>query len=133
MARRIVSWTALLCAAAVWGIGSERDIQAGISPAGHWVGTIGTGVEQIEMIVDINRSLNGSWVGEAFQAPIGLDTEPAWDVYLVYERDASWNEDSPPEPSFFMHRLGGRLPPELHLDGPTLADHVRRELGQNAE
>jgi len=72
-------------------------------------------------------------VGEAFQAPIGLDTEPAWDVYLVYEREASWNEDSPPEPSFFMHRLGGRLPPERHLDGPTLADHVRRELGQKAE
>ncbi len=74
---------------AVWGIGSERDIQAGISPAGHWVGTINAGDEQIELIVDINRSLDGSWVGEAFQAPIGLDTEPAWDVYLVYERDAS--------------------------------------------
>ncbi len=81
MARRIVSWTALLCAAAVWGIGSERDIQAGISPAGHWVGTINAGDEQIELIVDINRSLDESWVGEVDIPAQGLEDFPL-DVHL---------------------------------------------------
>jgi hypothetical protein len=66
-------------------------------------------------------------VGEAFQTPIGLETEPAWDVYLVYSRTASWNDDLPPVPAFFMHRLSGRLPSELHLDGSALAEKIRRQ------
>ncbi len=81
----------------------------------------------------INYWTPNTRVGEAFQAPIGLETEPAWDVYLVYPRDTLWNDDSPPDPSFFMHRLGGRLPPERHLDGPVLADRVRQELSRTAE
>lgn len=61
-------------------------------------------------------------VGELFQAPIDLTTEPAWDVYLVYAPGVVWGEESgPPRPNFFMHQLGGRLPDEFRLDGPKLA------------
>lgn len=60
-------------------------------------------------------------VGELFQAPIDLTTEPAWDVYLVYAPGAMWEEDGPPRPDYFMHQLGGRLPDDLRLDGVKLA------------
>lgn len=60
-------------------------------------------------------------VGELFQAPIDLTTEPAWDVYLVYAPGVAWKGDDPPRPNYFMHQLGGRLPDDLRLDGAKLA------------
>jgi hypothetical protein len=63
-------------------------------------------------------------VGEMFQGPIGLTTEPAWDVYLVYTRGVSW-EQSAPTPDYFMHQLGGRLPDEQHLDATKLAERLK--------
>lgn len=30
----------------------------------------------------------------------------AWDVYLLYDADAQW-ENEPPKPAFWMHQLGG--------------------------
>ena len=60
-------------------------------------------------------------VGELFQAPIDLTTEPAWDVYLVYAPGVAWDGDDPPRPNYFMHQLGGRLPDDLRLDGAKLA------------
>jgi hypothetical protein len=67
-------------------------------------------------------------VGELFQPPIKLKGEPAWDVYLVYEPGIVWDGDTPPEPTYFMHQLGGRLPGELRLDGPKLFDAVEKLL-----
>jgi len=66
-------------------------------------------------------------VGQSFQDAIGLEGEPAWDVYLVYDRGIRWT-DEPPEPTKFQHQLGGRLPDPRRLDGPTLADEVRTLL-----
>jgi hypothetical protein len=63
-------------------------------------------------------------VGKLFQSPIDLTTEPAWDVYLVYEPGIKWNDSSPPEPTFFMHQLGGRLPDGQRLDGSKLHDVI---------
>ena len=67
-------------------------------------------------------------VGKMFQAPISLTTEPAWDVYLVYEPGIEWDGDTPPEPTFFMHQLGGRLPDGQRLDGPRLHDVIEKIL-----
>ncbi len=64
-------------------------------------------------------------IGRAFQAPLELTTEPAWDVYLVYPPGVEWEEGQPPpRPRFYMHQLGGRLPDDLRLDGPKLAEEV---------
>jgi hypothetical protein len=63
-----------------------------------------------------------------FQALINLTTEPAWDVYLVYEPGIEWNGSAPPEPTFFMHQLGGRLPDGQRLDGPKLRDAIGNVL-----
>ncbi len=67
-------------------------------------------------------------VGELFQASIGLETEPAWDVYLVYPPGATWTGDAPPAPEFFMHQLGGRLPDASALDGPALERALKEAL-----
>lgn len=67
-------------------------------------------------------------VGELFQPPIDLTGEPAWDVYLVYEPGIDWERDTPPEPTFFMHQLGGRLLDGQRLDGPKLHDVIEKIL-----
>jgi hypothetical protein len=69
-------------------------------------------------------------VGELFQAPIGLTTEPAWDVYLLYPPGVKWESDAPPSPEFFMHQLGGRLPDDKRLEGRKLADSVTTVLSR---
>lgn len=69
-------------------------------------------------------------VGELFQPPIGLEGEPAWDVYLVYEPGVVWDGDAPPKPTFFMHQLGGRLPDDRRLDGPKLRDVIEKILNK---
>ena len=66
-------------------------------------------------------------VGRSFQAAIGLEGEPAWDVYLVYDRGIRW-ADEPPAPTTFQHQLGGRLPDDHLLNGPALADGLRALL-----
>lgn len=70
-------------------------------------------------------------VGESFQKPIALTTEPAWDVYLAYPRGVLWSDDPPahpPSPAFFMHQLAGRLPAEQLLDGARLATGLQAML-----
>ncbi len=51
---------------------------------------------------------------------------PAWDVYLVFDRDAEW-KDEPPAPQAWMHQLP-RAPIELRLDGDRLALEAGRLL-----
>ena len=75
-----------------------------------------------------NYWIDSQDVGVAFQSPIGLTTEPAWDVYLVYPPEVRWDSDIPPRPDYFQHQLGGRLPFGQHLDGPALAREIRRIL-----
>ena len=66
-------------------------------------------------------------VGTMFQAPIGLESEPAWDVYLVYAPGVRWG-DSVPVPDTYQHQLGGRLPKDKRLDGAALAQRVEALL-----
>ena len=68
-------------------------------------------------------------IGKAFQIPLELTTEPAWDVYLVYPARVKWeSRQPPPRPKLFMHQLGGRLPDDRSLDGPKLADEIQKSL-----
>lgn len=71
-------------------------------------------------------------VGQSFQGAIGPAGEPAWDVYLVYDWGILWT-DKPPPPTTFQHQLGGRLPEELLLNGPALADEIRELLRPKSE
>jgi hypothetical protein len=68
-------------------------------------------------------------VGKTFQEPIELTTEPAWDVYLVYPREVKWG-DSAPEPNYFMHQLGGRLPASSRLNAERLAQLIVDTLAE---
>jgi hypothetical protein len=63
-------------------------------------------------------------VGKLFQPAIGLTSEPAWDVYLVYPAGQQWKDNAPPTPEFLMHQLGERLPEAPALDGEALAKHL---------
>ena len=71
-------------------------------------------------------------VGRSFQDAIRLEGEPAWDVYLVYDRGIRW-ADEPPAPTTFQHQLGGRLPDDLLLNGPVLADGIRALLHRSPQ
>lgn len=67
-------------------------------------------------------------VGRLFQSPLRLTTEPAWDVYLVYEPGISWADSIPPTPTQFMHQLSGRLPEDQQLDGARLRSWIEALL-----
>jgi hypothetical protein len=70
-------------------------------------------------------------LGRLFQPAIGLEGEPAWDVYLVYPPGIVWEKGAAPRPAFFMHQLGGRLPDARRLDGPGLAAELRDGLDRS--
>lgn len=64
-------------------------------------------------------------VGRAAAPHIGLGS-PAWDVWLLYDRDAAWGDGALPEPAWWEHQLGG-LPADRHLD-PTRFARKAEEL-----
>ena len=70
----------------------------------------------------------GHLYGPIIHLPEGL---PAWDVYFVFAPAVRW-EDKPPAPTYWMHQLGRRAPPELRLDGDQMA-RVVSELLATAE
>jgi hypothetical protein len=45
-------------------------------------------------------------LGAAYQSALGL-SGPAWDVYLLFDRAATWHGSTPPTPAYWMHQLGG--------------------------
>ena len=67
-------------------------------------------------------------VGRAFAKPLGLKgRRTAWDVYLVYSGKSKWGE-AVPVPDSFRHQLGRALPADRRLNGPKLAEEVRKIL-----
>ncbi len=63
-------------------------------------------------------------LGAHYTRALALPMEdPAWDVYLVFPRDARW-EKAPPAPAAWMHQLGAG-PREKHLDTKKLAETLR--------
>ncbi len=43
-------------------------------------------------------------VGNLFAKILGLKST-AWDFYFLYPPGATWNDDEPPQPAFWMHQL----------------------------
>lgn len=75
-------------------------------------------------------------VGTAYQNrlrdPAG-DGEPftmgsaAWDVWLLFGRDAHWDDDAPPDPAWWEHQLRG-LPEAIRLDPERFAQKAAELL-----
>lgn len=70
----------------------------------------------------------GGKSGDAVQEALQID-QYAWDVWLIYGPDATWENEAPPAPATWMHQLHG-LPNERRLDAEALAADVRKRLGQ---
>jgi hypothetical protein len=49
-------------------------------------------------------------------------SEDAWDVFLLYGREARWEGERPPEPAYWAHQLGSRNRPRV--TGPWLDGSV---------
>ncbi len=47
---------------------------------------------------------------------------PAWDIYLLYDRNAEW-KDQPPTPSFWMDQIGAKN--GTPFEGDKLAQRIR--------
>ena len=61
----------------------------------------------------------------------------AWDVYMFYDKDARWDEDSPPKPIDYVHQLdgAGRADPKRFRAGEELVTALREIMeraGQSA-
>ena len=56
--------------------------------------------------------------------------EPAWDAFLVFDRQTRW-EEQPPAPADWMHQLGVG-PPARRLNAAKLAEAVRAALAASA-
>ncbi|MGH9863177.1 MAG: hypothetical protein ACRD35_07115 [Candidatus Acidiferrales bacterium] len=62
-------------------------------------------------------------LGMPYGRVLGLaGDEPAWDVFLVFERGVRWGE-RPPAPTAWMHQLG-ELPWSKRLDARKLAEVI---------
>lgn len=60
-----------------------------------------------------------------FAPVLGMDPEArAWDVFLLYDEDATWESDALPEPASYMYQ-NLPLPKERLLDARALAEEVR--------
>jgi hypothetical protein len=47
-----------------------------------------------------------NYLGLAYQERFDLQG-PAWDVFFLFERDATWEGGEVPKPSYWMHQLRG--------------------------
>ncbi len=55
---------------------------------------------------------------KSFAPVLGLGDRPAWDVYLLYDKDTQWT-DSPPKPVFWQEQLGISEETQLDVDKMT--------------
>ena len=56
--------------------------------------------------------------GTAFRRHFEGSEDPVWDVFMLFDPEASWG-DAPPAPDFYMHN-NGALPNALRLNGERL-------------
>lgn len=74
---------------------------------------------------------NGELV-KGFAPVLGLGERPAWDVYLLYDRNAEWIGE-PPKPVYWQEQLG--ISDETQLNGPKLTAQIQKLLaaGKNVK
>jgi hypothetical protein len=66
-------------------------------------------------------------LGQLLSQTLNLKSAVAWDVYLVYPPNHTWDEELPPPPIFWMHQLDEEQ--ALLLDPPRLKKYVQTLLG----
>ena len=64
---------------------------------------------------------------KSFAPVLGIGDRPAWDVYLLYDKDAEW-PDSPPKPVFWQEQLG--ISDETMLDTVKMSEAINRLLNK---
>src|SRR5262245_10171954 len=69
-------------------------------------------------------------LGQLLSQTLNLKEPIAWDVYLVYPPDHSWDREFPPVPKFWMHQLTEE--PTLFLDPSRLMGYVQTQLERTA-
>lgn len=68
--------------------------------------------------------------GKLLSQTLHLKESIAWDVYLVYMPDHSWDTELPPVPTFWMHQQNEE--PALFIDPPRLKEYVETILERTA-
>jgi hypothetical protein len=67
-------------------------------------------------------------LGKAYSEMLTIPTNPAWDVYFLYGKDARWTGLAPPQPAFWMHQLLVANAPRL--DPGVFRQHVEQLLAR---
>jgi hypothetical protein len=62
------------------------------------------------------------FAGTAFQPFVGISA-PAWDVWLLFDKQAVWRADGVPRAAWWEHQLKS-APPELMLNASRWASHA---------
>ncbi len=70
-------------------------------------------------------------VGSAYQPMIGSKAA-AWDVWMVFDKNAMWRADSLPRPAWWEHQMSSG-PVELMLDASRWASHAMALHDVNAD
>lgn len=75
------------------------------------------------------------WDGEReiqarFARRLGI-AEPGWDLYLLYGREARWDGELPPMPSFWMHQLSPEVGADPNLYLCREPERLGRELDRS--
>jgi len=78
------------------------------------------------------------WDGEgqliaSYRDVLGGFSEPVWDTYVLYGKQARWDSARPPAPAYWMHQLGSSRRPRvkgLYWDPPAFLDQTRALLTQ---
>lgn len=65
-------------------------------------------------------------LSQAYAPVLGIEGE-AWDVYLLYDKDATWG-DAPPKPAYTQDQMG--ISPETQLDRTKLTAEIKKLLGK---
>jgi hypothetical protein len=68
--------------------------------------------------------------GSLMSQTLKLSISIAWDVYLLYLPDHSWDAELPPAPVFWMHQQDEDM--SLYLDPPRFKQYVQTVLERTA-
>ena len=91
-----------------------------------------TGAARFEHL-PVSHSWDGDReLGKLYATTLGLN-RTAWDVYLLYQPGITWDDETPPSPTFWMHQLGSNFgaDPALALNPQRLAEELAKLLNKS--
>ena len=71
------------------------------------------------------------WTLRHFKEVLDIRVD-AWDLYLLYGRDARWGGAEPPQPAFWMHQLRGVDNGPL-LDADAFSQRIEQALAASTQ